>query len=171
MQLTKTRTNLPIYEVSDSTKFACFDYAKTDLNPTYKIGQIVAKETEDDIEVGVILNTYTHGDIRTDQFGVECDTNLRPATLEEINTHRPNITAIEQTPWTYFTMTKPTSYTNKKFQRVYKNELVIGRTLNPDKLKEDTKRNNANFSYQTKISFTSKKLKPYIEGQLYAPIY
>lgn len=74
--------------VKDHTAFARFEYKSTPA-PGIETGDVVIqKETN---EVGVVLQTHGDSEFRTDMFGNECMSQVRPATLSEIAKYRPDV--------------------------------------------------------------------------------
>ncbi len=73
-------------KVLNHNDFAAFDYKN--LGNIGLLGDIVINEHN---EIGVIIQTYSDGDIRTDMFGNCCMSEIRPATMIEIETFQPDI--------------------------------------------------------------------------------
>lgn len=74
----------------DPKQYTLFDYSQ---NPTpkdkYKLGDVVYKEEAN--EVGVIIQTHGANEYRTDMFGNCCESELSPATEEQIKSLRKDI--------------------------------------------------------------------------------
>jgi hypothetical protein len=84
--------------VSDHKRFACFEY-ESETSPGYQLGDILYKEypeednPEDTMEpeIGVVIQTFEDGDVRTDMWGMSCDDEVSQATLAQIKKYRPNL--------------------------------------------------------------------------------
>lgn len=101
---TEQKTNTMIKEiqkqisVSDYKKFACFEY-ESETSPGYQLGDILYKEypeednPEDTMEpeIGVVIQTFEDGDVRTDMWGMCCESEVSSATLEQIKKYRPSL--------------------------------------------------------------------------------
>jgi len=91
--------------VKKHTDFACFEYTNQTEN---WLGEVVINTYEasnkmhfGDLlndyqtpEIGVIIQTHEYGEFRTDMWGNDSfyNTDVRYATLEEINAYRPELT-------------------------------------------------------------------------------
>lgn len=76
--------------VKDHTAFARFDYKSIPVS-WIKTGEVVIqKETN---EIGVVLQTHGDDEFRTDMFGNESMSQVRPATLAEIRLFRSDLEA------------------------------------------------------------------------------
>ena len=87
----KLTMNDPIYIV-DHNKFRSFNYTN---NPSanLQLGQILIDPKTN--EIGVIIQTHSSSECRTDMFG-NCDANeVCFATLQEIKEHRPELISDE----------------------------------------------------------------------------
>jgi hypothetical protein len=85
--------------VSDHKRFACFEY-ESETSPGYQLGDILYKEYDwedeetgetQEPEVGVVIQTFSDGDVRTDMWGMSCDSEVSPATLVQIKKYRPKL--------------------------------------------------------------------------------
>jgi hypothetical protein len=84
--------------VSDHKRFACFEY-ESETSPGYQLGDILYKEypeednPEDTMEpeIGVVIQTFEDGDVRTDMWGMSCDDEVSQATLAQIKKYRPSL--------------------------------------------------------------------------------
>lgn len=61
-----------------------FDYESDTARHTYELGDVVTKESEDGIEIGVVIQLHEHGDFRTDMFGNASPSEVTMSTIEEI---------------------------------------------------------------------------------------
>jgi hypothetical protein len=78
--------------VSDHKRFACFEY-ENETSPGYQLGDILYKEYGEDQEpeIGIVIQTFEDGDVRTDMWGMSCDSEVSQATLPQIRKYRPKI--------------------------------------------------------------------------------
>jgi hypothetical protein len=84
--------------VSDHKRFTCFEY-ENETSPGYQLGDILYKEypeednPEDTMEpeIGVVIQTFEDGDVRTDMWGMSCDDEVSQATLVQIKKYRPSL--------------------------------------------------------------------------------
>lgn len=79
-------------KVNNHKDFACFDFdSNTCLR--HELGDIVLKETVEEtqtfIEIGVIIQIHGEGEYRTDMFGNCSLSEIRLATIGEIERCRP----------------------------------------------------------------------------------
>ena len=83
----------------DHNKFRRFDY-ENEPSPNYQLGDVLLKnykelypdcEMEQPIEVGVVIQTFEDGDVRTDMWGMCCESEVRPASLLEVKEYRPKL--------------------------------------------------------------------------------
>lgn len=81
-----------IMRVKDHNQFRHFDY-ENEINPhKYQLGDILTKEyTNNTIEVGVVIQTFDDGDVRTDMWGMCSESEVSLSTLEEIDLYRPKL--------------------------------------------------------------------------------
>jgi K+/H+ antiporter YhaU regulatory subunit KhtT len=71
-------------KVRDHKKFCKFDYESDTAPHTYELGDVVTKESENGIEIGVVIQLHEDGDIRTDMFGNASPSEVTMSTIEEI---------------------------------------------------------------------------------------
>lgn len=84
--------------VTDHKRFVCFDY-ESETSPGYQLGDVLYKEYSEHFdseenqepEIGVVIQTFSDGDVRTDMWGMSCDSEVSPATVEQIKKYRPNL--------------------------------------------------------------------------------
>jgi hypothetical protein len=84
--------------VKDHNKFRRFDY-ESEPNPfKYQLGHVLTKDysklyedSEQGIEIGVVIQTFNDGDVRTDMWGMCSESEVRPASVLEIKKYRPNL--------------------------------------------------------------------------------
>lgn len=77
-------------KVVDHNKFRKFEY-ENEVNPNkYQLGDILYKE-EYQPEIGVVIQTFEDGDVRTDMWGMCCESEVSMATLEQIDLYRPEL--------------------------------------------------------------------------------
>ena len=76
-------------KVLDYKDFAAFDY-----NQTGNIGLLGDIVTNEHKEIGVIIQVYDNEDVRTDMFGNCCMSEIRLATMEEIQEFQPDILSL-----------------------------------------------------------------------------
>jgi len=75
--------------VKNHKDFCCFKYkSTTDEFTLYSLGDIVIREVEDEPEIGVVIQLYDRGDLRTDMFGNCYNDEVRLATKKEIEQYR-----------------------------------------------------------------------------------
>ena len=81
-----------IMKVKDHNKFRCFDY-ENEINPNkYQLGDVLTKVyTDDNTEIGVVIQTFEDGDVRTDMWGMCSESEVSFSTLEEIDLYRPKL--------------------------------------------------------------------------------
>ena len=85
-------------KVTDYNKFRKFDY-ENEINPNqYQLGDVLLKsyrelyadsENEQDDEIGVVIQTFEDGDVRTDMWGMCSESEVRYATHKEVEVLRP----------------------------------------------------------------------------------
>jgi hypothetical protein len=84
--------------VSDHKRFTCFEY-ENETSPGYQLGDILYKEypeednPEDTMEpeIGVVIQTFEDGDVRTDMWGMCSESEVSQATLAQIKKYRPSL--------------------------------------------------------------------------------
>jgi hypothetical protein len=84
-------------KVVNHKKFCYFEY-ESEVNPNkYQLGDILYKDyTEEnnytgenqEPEIGVVIQTFDDGDVRTDMWGMCSESEVSLATLEQIKKHR-----------------------------------------------------------------------------------
>lgn len=82
-------------KVKDHNAFRLFEY-ENHPNPNFELGDVVIKidrttdvpNPEDGNPIGVVIQTHSDGDCRTDQFGNCCTEEVRKATYQEIEQYR-----------------------------------------------------------------------------------
>lgn len=81
-----------MYKVKDYTKFKLFDYENQPC-PTFQLGDVLYKGgvDGDPNEVGVVLQTFSDGDVRTDMWGMCSPSEVRYSTIEDIKYLRPEL--------------------------------------------------------------------------------
>lgn len=85
-------------KVKNHNKFRYFDY-ENEINPNkYQLGDVLYKsykdlyeDTEMQDEIGVVIQTFEDGDVRTDMWGMCSESEVRYATIDEIETLRPQL--------------------------------------------------------------------------------
>lgn len=82
-------------KVKDHNKFRLFDY-ENEVNPfKYQLGYVLYKEYPDEDnqkpEIGVVIQTFSNGEVRTDTWGMCSEEEVSIATLEQIKTYREDI--------------------------------------------------------------------------------
>ena len=59
---------------------------------TYQLGDVVTKESEDGIEIGVVIQLHEGGDFRTDMFGnASPNGEISLSTIDEVERYRNEI--------------------------------------------------------------------------------
>ena len=88
-------------KVVDHKKFCYFDY-ENEVNPhKYQLGDILYNDYSDVYvdsgeetmkpEIGVVIQTFDDGDVRTDMWGMCCESEVSLATLEQVDLYRPEL--------------------------------------------------------------------------------
>jgi hypothetical protein len=87
-------------KVLNHKEFCYFDY-ESEVNPNkYQLGDILYKEYTDENnytgenqepEIGVVIQTFDDGDVRTDMWGMCSESEVSLATLEQVDLYRPNL--------------------------------------------------------------------------------
>lgn len=87
-------------KVLDHNKFCYFDY-ESEVNPNkYQLGDVLYKEytnennytsENQEPEIGVVIQTFEDGDIRTDMWGMCSESEVSLSTIEQVNLYRPNL--------------------------------------------------------------------------------
>ena len=78
--------------VKDHKPFCFFDY-ENEINPhKYQLGDVLTKKyTDGNIEVGVVIQTFEDGDVRTDMWGMCSESEVSSSTFGEIGRYRPKL--------------------------------------------------------------------------------
>lgn len=78
--------------VKDHNKYRLFDY-ENEVSYTYQLGDVLYKKYEGDQspEIGVVIQTFSDGDFRTDMWGMSSESEVRVATLTDVKNHRPDL--------------------------------------------------------------------------------
>jgi len=92
--------NQKFMKVLNHKEFCHFDY-ESEVNPNkYHLGDILYKEYTDENnytgenqkpEIGVVIQTFDDGDVRTDMWGMCSESEVSLATLEQVDLYRPNL--------------------------------------------------------------------------------
>jgi hypothetical protein len=85
-------------KVIDHNKFRLFDY-ENEQTKGFQLGDILYKEysehfdsvENDPPEIGVVIQTFSDGDVRTDMWGMCSPSEVSIATLEQIDQYRPSL--------------------------------------------------------------------------------
>lgn len=87
-------------KVVNHEKFCYFPY-ESEVNPNkYQLGDILYKEytnennytgENQEPEIGVVIQTFSDGDVRTDMWGMCSESEVSLATFEQIDLYRPKI--------------------------------------------------------------------------------
>ena len=80
----------------EHSQYAMCDYNQTPSeNDEFKLGDVVIKDSEDGIEIGVIIQCHGNNEYRTDMFGNCCFDekygNIQKATVINIMMNRPSL--------------------------------------------------------------------------------
>lgn len=75
-------------KVKDHKKFCCFDYESDMNNTNFQLGDIVTKESEDGVEIGVVIQLHDDGDFRTDMFGNASRSEVTLSTMVDVELYR-----------------------------------------------------------------------------------
>lgn len=76
--------------VKDHNKFRLFDYESMPSD-TFTLGNVLLKEDEESTEIGVVIQTFDDGDCRTDMWGNCSPSEVRAATIKDIENLRPEL--------------------------------------------------------------------------------
>lgn len=82
-----------MFKVRDHNRFSMFEYENEPCD-TFQLGDILLKEYDDEkcpIEIGVVIQTFSNGDIRTDMWGMCDPSEVRVPTFKEIKKYRPRL--------------------------------------------------------------------------------
>ena len=84
-------------KVTDHKNFCYFDY-ENEVSPKYQLGDILTKDysklykdSEQGIEIGVVIQTFSDGDFRTDMWGMSSESEVSPSTILEIKKYRSKL--------------------------------------------------------------------------------
>ena len=81
-------------KVLDHNKFRMFDY-ENEINPSkYQLGDVLYMNyiyDKQKPEIGVVIQTFSDGDIRTDMWGMCSESEVSCATIEQIKLYRPKL--------------------------------------------------------------------------------
>ena len=77
-------------KVVDHRKFARFNYESKPGNP-YKLGDVIYKEQEPDNKIGVVIQTHNKNELRTDQWGNCCLSEICGASMKDVEKYRPEL--------------------------------------------------------------------------------
>ncbi len=79
--------------VKNHLKYRLFDYESTPTIDGYQLGDVLYKDYDGEStpEIGVVIQTFDDGDVRTDMWGMSSDSEVRPATIQDIEKIRPSI--------------------------------------------------------------------------------
>ena len=85
-------------KVKDHNKFRHFDY-ENETNPhKYQLGDVLTKDysklyplSSEEPEIGVVIQTFEDGDVRTDMWGMCSEIEVSLSTFDEIVKHRPKL--------------------------------------------------------------------------------
>ena len=76
-------------KVKDTYKYLYYTSKQEDIDASpFNIGDVVINSEN---EIGVILAIYDRGEVRTDMFGVACETEIRLATIQEIIAYQDDL--------------------------------------------------------------------------------
>ena len=85
-------------KVKNHKEFCFFEY-ESETSPTYQLGDVLTKtysklykdSEPDNVEVGVVIQTFDDGDVRTDMWGMCSESEVSPSTILEIKKYRPKL--------------------------------------------------------------------------------
>ena len=79
-------------KVKDHNNYRLFDY-KNEQSNTYQLGDIVCKKggRYNKPEIGIVIQTFSDGEFRTDMFGMSYKDEVRAAKMIDIIKYRPSI--------------------------------------------------------------------------------
>lgn len=72
----------------DHKKFALFAY-QSEPSPKYQLGDVLYKASEN--RIGVVIQTFSDGDCRTDDWGMCSESEVEYATIEQVKELRPKL--------------------------------------------------------------------------------
>lgn len=81
-----------IMKVKNHNQFRHFDY-ENEINPhKYQLGDVLTKVYSDNTtEIGVVIQTFEDGDVRTDMWGMCSESEVSMSTFGEIEMYRPKL--------------------------------------------------------------------------------
>ena len=85
-------------KVKNHKEFCFFEY-ESETSPTYQLGDVLTKDYSklyedsepDNVEVGVVIQTFDDGEFRTDMWGMSSESEVSPSTILEIKKYRPKL--------------------------------------------------------------------------------
>jgi len=85
-------------KVKDHNQFCKFDY-ENEINPNkYQLGDVLTKDysklyegSNQETEIGVVIQTFSDGDVRTDMWGMCSESEVSMSTFEQIDMYRPKL--------------------------------------------------------------------------------
>ena len=84
-------------KVKNHKEFCFFEY-ESETSPTYQLGDVLTKDysrlyenSEQEPEIGVVIQTFDDGDFRTDMWGMGSTSEVTPSTILEIKKYRPKL--------------------------------------------------------------------------------
>lgn len=77
-------------KVRDHNKFRLFDYENQHNQYTYQLGDILTKK-DDEIQIGVVIQTFDDGDVRTDMWGMCSESEVSMSNISEVEMYRPKL--------------------------------------------------------------------------------
>jgi hypothetical protein len=90
-------------KVIDHKKFSSFEYQSFE-STAYQLGDVVFKYPDilcdEQPQIGVIIQTHSDCEFRTDMWGNSSDAEISPATFDQIQKFRPDILDQIQTDYT-----------------------------------------------------------------------
>ena len=79
-------------KVTDHKKYRHFDY-ESEPSTTYQLGDVLLKKYDDELssEIGVVIQTFSDGDFRTDMWGMSSYSEVLRAKLSDVKEYRPDL--------------------------------------------------------------------------------
>jgi len=79
-------------KVIDYNKYRRFDYENEPCE-TFQLGDVLYKDYdgEQTPEIGVVIQTFSDGDVRTDMWGMCSPSEVRLSSLNEVEKYRPDL--------------------------------------------------------------------------------
>ena len=79
-------------KVKNHNNYRLFEYENDLTNPNFNLGDVVINIDRDDSNpIGVVIQLHDDGDCRTDMFGNTSISEVRLATLNEVEQYRKEI--------------------------------------------------------------------------------